>query len=417
MERAWDHFGEIANVAQLTGLDAVRLIGMIVQVASTTRMHKKNYKQFAMHLKLIGNLLQQLKRYPETREPLEQPEEALQRKVRLYTVSAVAREVESILGSNPGIPLLALQDHLEKKNQIQLSLKKTFRAKVMALHRIEGDFKAQYSILREYCEELLRSNPGTTVKIDVERECNRASPTRQFRRIYICLGALKEGFKAETKISWEWFLGNLGDDLGLDQQSYFTFISDRQKGLIPPLAKIFPLAEHRFCLRHIHKNMKPGWSGNLFKEMLWDAACATTKPQFNRKMNAIRLLDSDLFDWLSQIPPKSWARSHFTGRAKTDVLLNNMFIAKCNGPLTPYATRVFDEIKADASQYSVLMASRGRFQLTGMPCKHGVASIRDMARNGMNVGVLESWVDKVYWLQTWKDVYMHTIEPISGREY
>ncbi|XP_035842718.1 uncharacterized protein LOC118489161 [Helianthus annuus] len=199
--------------------------------------------------------------------------------------------------------------------------------------------------------------------------------------------------------------------------------------------------------------MKPRWSGNLFKEMLWDAACATTKPQFNRKMNAIRLLDNDLFVWLSQIPPTSWARSHFTGRAKTDVLLNNMcesfnnqlvkgrdkpiitclefireylmkkivvvhkVIAKINGPLTPYATRVFDEIKADASQYSVMMAGRGRFQvtggyadqckvdvnertctcrkwqLTGMPCKHGVAAIWDMARNGMNVGVLESSVD------------------------
>ncbi|KAF5762451.1 putative PLAC8 motif-containing protein [Helianthus annuus] len=84
MEGAWDHFGEIANVAQLTGLDAVRLIGMIVQAASTARMHKKNCKQFATHLKLIGNLLQQLKiselkRYPETREPLEQLEEALRR--------------------------------------------------------------------------------------------------------------------------------------------------------------------------------------------------------------------------------------------------------------------------------------------------------------------------------------------------
>ncbi|XP_076910098.1 protein MID1-COMPLEMENTING ACTIVITY 1-like isoform X1 [Bidens hawaiensis] len=84
MEGAWDHFGEIANVAQLTGLDAVRLIGMIVQAASTARMHKKNCKQFAMHLKLIGNLLKQLKiselkRYPETREPLEQLEDALRR--------------------------------------------------------------------------------------------------------------------------------------------------------------------------------------------------------------------------------------------------------------------------------------------------------------------------------------------------
>ncbi|GJU78509.1 protein MID1-complementing activity 1 [Tanacetum coccineum] len=84
MAAAWDHFGDIANVAQLTGLDAVKLIGMIVQAASTARMHKKNCKQFATHLKLIGNLLQQLKiselkRYPETREPLEHLEDALRR--------------------------------------------------------------------------------------------------------------------------------------------------------------------------------------------------------------------------------------------------------------------------------------------------------------------------------------------------
>ncbi|XP_044507835.1 protein MID1-COMPLEMENTING ACTIVITY 1 isoform X2 [Mangifera indica] len=80
----WDHIGEIANVAQLTGVDAVRLIGMIVKAASTARMHKRNCRQFAQHLKLIGNLLEQLKiselkKYPETREPLEQLEDALRR--------------------------------------------------------------------------------------------------------------------------------------------------------------------------------------------------------------------------------------------------------------------------------------------------------------------------------------------------
>ncbi|KAL1359299.1 hypothetical protein HN51_004591 [Arachis hypogaea] len=84
MASTWDHMGDIANVAQLTGLDAVRLIGLIVKAASTARMHKKNCRQFAQHLKLIGNLLEQLKiselkRYPDTREPLEQLEDALRR--------------------------------------------------------------------------------------------------------------------------------------------------------------------------------------------------------------------------------------------------------------------------------------------------------------------------------------------------
>lgn len=76
--------GDLANVAQFAGVDAVRLIGMIVKAAATARMHKKNCRQFAQHLKLIGNLLEQLKiselkRYPETREPLEQLEDALRR--------------------------------------------------------------------------------------------------------------------------------------------------------------------------------------------------------------------------------------------------------------------------------------------------------------------------------------------------
>ena len=85
---SWEHMGDFANIAQLTGVDAVKLIGMIVKAASTARMHKKNCRQFAMHLKLIGNLLEQLKiselkRYPETREPLEQLEDALRRSYML----------------------------------------------------------------------------------------------------------------------------------------------------------------------------------------------------------------------------------------------------------------------------------------------------------------------------------------------
>ncbi|XP_071731245.1 protein MID1-COMPLEMENTING ACTIVITY 1-like [Rutidosis leptorrhynchoides] len=84
MTTTWDHLGEIANVAQLSGFDAVKLIGLIVKAASTARLHKKNCQQFAMHLRLIGNLLQQLniselKKYPETREPLEKLEDALRR--------------------------------------------------------------------------------------------------------------------------------------------------------------------------------------------------------------------------------------------------------------------------------------------------------------------------------------------------
>jgi hypothetical protein len=81
---SWDNVGDAANIVQLTGLDATRLIALIVKAASTARMHKRNCRRFAQHLKLIGGLLQQLRvselrKYPETREPLEQLEDALRR--------------------------------------------------------------------------------------------------------------------------------------------------------------------------------------------------------------------------------------------------------------------------------------------------------------------------------------------------
>ncbi|KAK3150537.1 hypothetical protein QOZ80_3AG0234440 [Eleusine coracana subsp. coracana] len=80
----WDNVGDVANIVQLTGLDATRLIALIVKAASTARMHKRNCRRFAQHLKLIGGLLDQLRvselrKYPETREPLEQLEDALRR--------------------------------------------------------------------------------------------------------------------------------------------------------------------------------------------------------------------------------------------------------------------------------------------------------------------------------------------------
>ncbi|XP_078442927.1 protein MID1-COMPLEMENTING ACTIVITY 1-like [Wolffia australiana] len=80
----WEQLQEIGTVGQLVGIDALGLIGMIVEAANTARMHKTNCRQFAQHLKLIGNLLEQLKvselrKYQEIIEPLEQLEDALRR--------------------------------------------------------------------------------------------------------------------------------------------------------------------------------------------------------------------------------------------------------------------------------------------------------------------------------------------------
>nr|GEW15298.1 hypothetical protein [Tanacetum cinerariifolium] len=79
-----------------------------------------------------------------------------------------------------------------KKYEIEVSKQKVFRAKQMAEHKVHGDHIAQYTYVLELKERI----PDTTVKIDVERDYEPDSMTRQFKRIYACLGALKSGFKA-----------------------------------------------------------------------------------------------------------------------------------------------------------------------------------------------------------------------------
>nr|KAJ0212532.1 hypothetical protein LSAT_V11C400171720 [Lactuca sativa] len=257
----------------------------------------------------------------------------------------------------------------------------------------------------------------------------------------------------ENTDSWKWFLECLGDDLDMHANSNFTFISDRQKGLIPAIAHIFPCAEHRYCLRHIYENMRKVWKTMENNEHLWNCAKATTIHEFETLMREFRSYDVEAYEWLMKIHPHHWARSHFS-----DMLLNNLcevfnsklikgrdkpiitclefireylmkrvcnvmkVINKCTGPLTPTGERLLQANISSASQYTArwngvskyqvkgpwhdqhvvdigqMTCSCRKWELTGMPCKHAIATINEMEDN-----------------ETWKSMYSFTVDPIKGR--
>ncbi|GKB35266.1 hypothetical protein Tco_0880208, partial [Tanacetum coccineum] len=118
------------------------------------------------------------------------------RSIGKCTASFLSKEIEETIKPNPRVPISALKDQLQRKYELGMSDMKIFRAKQMAEERVIGDWVKQYAQLRQYALELKEKNPETTIKIDVERCFDVESETRQFRRIYICLGALKNGFKA-----------------------------------------------------------------------------------------------------------------------------------------------------------------------------------------------------------------------------
>ncbi|KAM0919513.1 hypothetical protein ACQ4PT_008139 [Festuca glaucescens] len=62
--------------------------------------------------------------------------------------------------------------------------------------------------------------------------------------------------EVECTSSWEWFLTTLRDDLNITNTSPWTIMSDKQKGLINAVQKVWPDAEHRFCVRHMLQNFQ-----------------------------------------------------------------------------------------------------------------------------------------------------------------
>ena len=65
--------------------------------------------------------------------------------------------------------------------------------------------------------------------------------------------------------TWAWFLTQLKDALGTQTGKGYTFMSDRQKGLIKALDEIVLEASSRYCWRHLWSNFKQRQSGEAFK--------------------------------------------------------------------------------------------------------------------------------------------------------
>ncbi|XP_016200246.1 uncharacterized protein LOC107641265 [Arachis ipaensis] len=278
------------------------------------------------------------------------------------------------IAENPKIKLSTLMKKAYSKWNVELTKSKAARVKQFALDELQGTYIEQYRRLYDYCHELLRSNPGSTVKLQVERPPEFASERPKpgvdlrlkFQRLYVCLDACKKSFmvcrpiicldgcfiktpyggqlltaigwdpndqmlpiayavvEVETKDTWTWFLTNLCDDFGYDKIRGCTFMSDQQKGLVPTFDELIPGVDHRFCVRHLYSNFRKRFPGLQLKLMMWNAAKATYLQERERRMAEIQSLDNGAYNHLMEIPTKYWCRHKFGTWSNCDTLVNNM---------------------------------------------------------------------------------------------
>ncbi|CAN1258952.1 hypothetical protein LINPERPRIM_LOCUS10029 [Linum perenne] len=184
--------------------------------------------------------------------------------LRVANPSFLAKKYLSRFRVDPSWSLRNIVHTIITDMGLKISPMKAYRTKQLALKLIHGEGNAQFAKLMDYKQELERTNPGSTVAIEYD--------VLTFKRIYICLDALKRGFRVgcrkfigvdgcflkcmvgwqllvavgvdandgifpiawavvqrENEATWGWFMELLAADLEITNAPGWTFMSDRQK--------------------------------------------------------------------------------------------------------------------------------------------------------------------------------------------
>ncbi|WVY90817.1 hypothetical protein V8G54_036331 [Vigna mungo] len=206
--------------------------------------------------------------------------------IKMMNAKWLSDTLDTTLLENLNLKINDIRSKALRKWNINVSLSKARRARLMASCKVEGSFKDQFTRIFDYAHELLRSNPGSTVKVKVNSETGQPI----FQRFYVCLKACKNSFvscrpfvgldgcflkgkykgklltvvardpnehmlylayaivEVENKETWSWFLELLIEDLGgTEVMDACTFMSDQQKVILGHMG-----GEYRAHTSHFH---------------------------------------------------------------------------------------------------------------------------------------------------------------------
>nr|KAJ0214871.1 hypothetical protein LSAT_V11C300132940 [Lactuca sativa] len=199
---------------------------------------------------------------------------------------------------------------------------------------VQSSLVEHYGKLWSYGHEILRTNLGSTVKLDME---DGPDGKKYFSKFYCCFQGVKQGWiegckriigldgcflkgvckgellcaigrdendkiyliawavvNVENKQNWKWFLELLIDDLNLNIVNGFSLMR---------------------CARHICQNLWKRFTSAIYHTLFWRASKATTEHASKVLMKEIETLNPDAHPYLMEKDPKTWSRAFFqTGR-------------------------------------------------------------------------------------------------------
>lgn len=93
--------------------------------------------------------------------------------------------------SDPKLSMNSFMETMKEDCMYEISKYQFYRTRAKCKAVVTGLVDEQYKILWDYGEELKKTNPKNTVQVE--------GTGGVFKRMYVCLGPCKEGFKASCR--------------------------------------------------------------------------------------------------------------------------------------------------------------------------------------------------------------------------
>ncbi|KAL5707153.1 hypothetical protein ACHQM5_025238 [Ranunculus cassubicifolius] len=260
--------------------------------------------------------------------------------------------IEERLRDNVNYKPKDILEDIRKQYGITIPYKQAWRAKERGLAAIYGSSEEGYSLLPAYCEQILRTNPGSIAQVFTFGTDNR------FQSFFVSFYASIHGFikgcapliglssiqlkskylgtllcalsfdgdgglfplafgivDVENDESWMWFLSELHKLIEMNMGSipHLTFLSDGQKGIRESVKTKFHSAYHGICIRYLTESASKEYKNPRLVHIISKAAYSITSAGFKERMLEIEEVSPEAVKWIKQFPPTQWAVAYLEG--------------------------------------------------------------------------------------------------------
>ncbi|XP_071902754.1 uncharacterized protein [Coffea arabica] len=225
---------------------------------------------------------------------------------------------------DPGCSIPGIVNETRRLFMLDISQKKAARTKQKALEALRGNDMKQYHRLWDYVTTVKKFNPDSHISLQIDRPiigldgCFLKSPFGGQLLTALGTDANENMFpisfavvEVENYDSWSWFLRELITQIGRgNKRVAYTFISDRQKGLVHAIEELFAESEHRFYLKHMFENFKQRFKNQDLRDIFWEVVAAASMTEYETALANLERADPQEGDklttarWFKRLPPK-----------------------------------------------------------------------------------------------------------------